>query len=150
MLRQQYAVQAAYSFRFYLFWRCFMALGIKQKRVVLKNSYNVQTLFEAIKDHEFTPGKPMLVDHAFTKVICFPEVDRQNQVQLVPGGFKGEGPKWTVMKAEAIGKENVMKNIAMGALTNGWANLGSLGGKNCKLCEQQVDEVAAELEAMGI
>ena len=127
-----------------------MAFGIKQKKVEFKNSYNVQSLFDAIKDHEFTPGKPKLVDHAFTKVICFPEVDRQNQVQIVPASMKGEGTKWTVMKNEAIGKENVMKNIAMGAISNGWANMGSLGGKNCKLCEQQVDAVVAELQALGI
>jgi len=35
-------------------------------------------------------------------------------------------------------------------LTNGWGNLGSLGGKNSKLCEKQVEAVAKELEAMGI
>lgn len=127
-------------------------LGIKQIKVVLKNDYTVDTLFEAIKDHEFAPGKPMMVKHAFTNVICFPEVDRQNQVQIVPALSQGAkaGPKWTVMKAEAAGMENVAKNAAIGALTNGWGNLGSLGGKNSKICEQQVTDVAKELEAMGI
>ena len=67
---------------------------------------------------------------------------------------RGEGRvalfEWVVVFNEAIGKENVMKNIAMGAISNGWANMGSLGGKNCKLCEQQVDAVVAELQALGI
>ena len=60
-------------------------LGIKQIKVVLKNDYTTDTLFEAIKDHEFTPGKPKIVKHGFTNIICFDEVDRQNQVQIVPG-----------------------------------------------------------------
>ena len=110
-------------------------LGIKQIKVVLKNDYTTDTLFEAIKDHEFTPGKPKIVKHGFTNIICFDEVDRQNQVQIVPGMTQGAkpGPKWTVMKAEAAGMDNLAKNMAIGALTNGWGNLGSLGGKNSKL-----------------
>ena len=127
-------------------------LGIKQIKVVLKNDYTTDTLFEAIKDHEFTPGKPKIVKHGFTNIICFDEVDRQNQVQIVPGMTQGAkpGPKWTVMKAEAAGMDNLAKNMAIGALTNGGGNLGSLGGKNSKLCEKQVEEVAKELQAMGI
>ena len=108
-----------------------LKLGIKQLKVVLKNDYTTETLFEAIKDHEFTPGKPKLVKHCFNNIICFPEVDRQNQVQIIPGMTQGvkPGPKWTVMKAEAAGMDNLAKNMAIGALTNGWGNLGSIGGK---------------------
>ena len=127
-------------------------LGIKQLKVVLKNDYTVDTLFEAIKDHDFMPGKPKMVKHGFANIICFDEVDRQNQVQIVPAMTQGNkpGPKWTVMKAEAAGMENFAKNMAIGALTNGWGHLGSLGGKNSKLCEQQCEAVAKELQAMGI
>jgi hypothetical protein len=127
-------------------------LGIKQIKVVLKNDYTTDTLFEAIKDHEFTPGKPKIVKHGFTNIICFPELDRQNQVQIIPGMTQGAkpGPKWTVMKAEAAGMDNLAKNVAMSALTNGWGNMGSIVGKNSKLCEKQVEEVAKELQEMGI
>ena len=127
-------------------------LGIKKVKVVLKNDYTVDTLFEAIKDHEFTPGKPKLVKHAFTNVICFPEVDRQNQVQIIPAMTQGAkpGPKWTIMKAEAAGLENVAANVAVEVLTDGWGNLGSLGGSNSKLCEKQVEAVAKEIQELGI
>lgn len=127
-------------------------LGIKQVKIVLKNDYTVDTLFEAIKDHEFTPGKPKLVKHGFANIICFPELDRQNQVQVIPGMTQGNkpGPKWTVMKAEAAGMDNLAKNVAMSALTNGWGNMGSIVGKNSKLCEKQVEAVAKELQELGI
>ncbi|MBR1861773.1 MAG: hypothetical protein IJ796_07935 [Lachnospiraceae bacterium] len=130
-----------------------MAFGIKFKKFVSKKEYTPEELYEAIKDHEFTPGKPMWVKHMFTNIICFPEVDRQNQVQLLPafnaGGGK-RGNKWNLQKAEAAGGKNVAKNVALGIVSDGWANLGSLGGKNSKLCEQQVEEVLKELESMDI
>ena len=127
-------------------------LGIKQVKVVLKNDYTMDTLYEAIKDHEFTPGKPQLVKHGFTNIICFEAIDGQNQVQIVPAMTQGNkpGPKWTVMKAEAAGMDNLAKNMAIGALTNGWGNLGSIAGKNSKLCEKQVEAVANELKELGI
>ncbi|MCR5685057.1 MAG: hypothetical protein K6G81_06485 [Lachnospiraceae bacterium] len=128
-----------------------MALGIKQKKVETKNKYNIQSLYEAIKDHEFTPGKPNLVKQGFATIIAFPEVDRQNQVQITQGWLTGqEGNKWTILKAEAAGLDNMAKNAVIGALTNGLGNLGSLGGKNSKLCEQQVDAVVAEFNALGL
>ena len=130
-----------------------MAFGIKVKKFVTKNEYTPEELYEAIKEHEFTPGKPMWVSHMMTHVIAFPEVDRQNQVQILPGfiASKGKrGTKWTIQKAEAVGAENVAKNLAIGFLTDGMGNLGSLGGKNSKLCEQQIDEVLKELEGMDL
>ena len=60
------------------------------------------------------------------------------------------GPKWTVMKAEAAGMDNLAKNVAMSALTNGWGNMGSIVGKNSKLCEKHVEAVAKELQELGI
>ena len=129
-----------------------MAFGIKQVKVTTSKNYSMESLYEAIKDHEFTPGKPKIVKHGFTNIICFPELDRQNQVQIIPGMTQGAkpGPKWTVMKAEAAGMDNLAKNVAMSALTNGWGNMGSIIGKNSKLCEKQVEEVAKELQEMGI
>ena len=129
-----------------------MALGIKQIKLVTEKNYTIESFYEAIKDHEFTAGQPKLVKQALALIIVFPEIDRQNQVQIIPSMTQGAkpGPKWTVMKAEAAGMDNVAKNAAIGALTNGWGNLGSLGGKNSKLCEEQVEAVAKELQNMGI
>ena len=40
-----------------------MALGIKQIKVVTQNNYSIESLYEAIKDHEFSCGQPKLVKH---------------------------------------------------------------------------------------
>ena len=85
-----------------------MAFGLKIKKVETKNDYSVETLYEAIKDHEFTPGKPELVTQLAAKIIAFPAVDRQNQVQITQGWIGGgQGKKWTILKAEAAGLDNM-------------------------------------------
>ncbi len=128
-----------------------MALGIKQIKVVTQNNYSIESLYEAIKDHEFSCGQPKLVKQALALIIVFPEIDRQNQCQIVRGWFKGdEGNKFTIMKAEAAGMENFAKNVALHAITDGWSSMGSVFGKNSKLCEKQCEEVAEELKKMGL
>ena len=126
-------------------------LGIKQIKVETSQNYSIQSLYEAIKDHEFTAGKPELIKHGFAWLIGFPAVDRNNQCQITQGWFKGdEGNKFTVLKAEAAGMDNLAKNIALHAVTNGWSSISSIGGKNCKLVEKQCEEVAEELKKMGL
>ena len=128
-----------------------MALGIKQIKLVTEKNYTIESFYEAIKDHEFTAGQPKLVKQALALIIVFPEIDRQNQVQIIRGWFKGdEGNKFTIMKAEAAGMENFAKNMALHAITDGWSSMGSVFGKNSKLCEKQCEEVAEELKKMGL
>ncbi len=129
-----------------------MAFGIKQKKVSTKNKYSVESLYEAIKDKEFTPGKPTLVSQGLAKIIAFPAVDRNNQCQITQGWMVGgsEGDKWIILKAQAAGIDNMAKNMVIDAVTNGWGSVGMLGGKNSKLVEQQVDAVVAEFEALGL
>ena len=128
-----------------------MAFGIKQIKVETSQNYSIQTLFEAIKDHDFTPGKPELVKQGFAYLIAFPAIDRNNQCQITQGWFKGaEGNKFIVLRAEKAGVDNLVKNAIMDDLTGGFSSLGKLGGKNNKLAQQQVEEVAAELKKMGL
>ena len=42
-----------------------MALGIKFKTLETKNGYTLEELYEAIKDREFTAGKPELAKMGF-------------------------------------------------------------------------------------
>lgn len=37
-----------------------MAFGIKTKNIKTKNSYTIESFFDAIKDKEFTAGTPSL------------------------------------------------------------------------------------------
>ena len=128
-----------------------MAFGIKQVKVETKNSYSMESLYEAIKDHEFSAGKPTLVKNGFAYVIAFPAIDRNNQCQIAQGWFKGaEGNKFTVLRSEQAGTENLVKNAILDDLTGGFSSLGKLGGKNNKLAQEQVDAVVAELKAMDL
>ena len=128
-----------------------MAFGIKQIKVTTKENYSMQSLYERIKDEQFSVGKPELVKNGFALVIAFPAVDRNNQCQITQGWFKGEeGNKFTVLKGEQAGTENMLKNAALDSLTNGWSSVNKVFGKNSKLVEQQVVDTAKEFEALGL
>lgn len=129
----------------------FMAFGIKQVKVTTSKNYSMESLYEAIKDHEFTPGKPELVSQGFAKIIAFPAIDKNNQCQITQGWFKGaEGNKFTVMRNEEAGVGNMVKNAFLDDISGGITGLGKLGGKNNQLAQKQVDEVVAELNKMGL
>ena len=126
-------------------------LGFKQVKIVTKENYSIQSFYERIKDEQFTAGKPELVKNGFAWLIAFPAADRNNQCQITQGWFKGEeGNKFTVIKGEQAGTENLLKNAALDSLTNGWSSISKIGGKNCKLVEQQVVKTAEELKALGL
>ncbi|MBR3141819.1 MAG: hypothetical protein IKF09_01575 [Clostridiales bacterium] len=128
-----------------------MAFGIKQIKVTTKENYSMQSLYERIKDEQFSVGKPELVKNGFAWVIAFPAVDRNNQCQITQGWFKGEeGNKFTVLKAERAGTENMLKNAALDSLTNGWSSVNKVFGKNSKLVEKQVEDTAKEFNALGL
>ena len=126
-------------------------LGIKQIKVTTKDNYSIQSLYERIKDEQFSAGKPELVKNGFAWLIAFPAVDRNNQCQITQGWFKGEeGTKFTILKGEQAGTENLIKNAALDSLTNGWSSISKIGGKNCKLVEKQVEDTAKEFNALGL
>ena len=127
-----------------------MAFGVKVKTVKLANKYSLEALYEAIKDKEFTAGKPQWTKHGFAYVITFPALDSHNQVWIVNGGFGKETNKFSIQKSEAAGVENMASNAIMGGLTNGWSNLQGSFGPNTKKCEQLVVATAKELSEMGL
>lgn len=127
-----------------------MAFGVKVKSFKTNNSYSIPTLFEAIKDVEFTAGKPELTTHIKTKVIVFPAVDSRNQVWVMANFMKGEGNKFVVQKNEQAGLKKMGVNMLLDDLTGGLAGLGRAMGPNVKKCEQQVEEVHAVLANLGL
>ncbi len=127
-----------------------MALGFKIKTVKTKNTYTIESLFEAIKDKEFSAGKPELTKHGMTTIITFPPLDRRNQVWIMPGSLKKEGNKWSIQKQEQAGVGNLAVNTALDSVTNGFAGMGKMVGKNSKEAEKLVELTAKELDAMGL
>ena len=63
--------------------------GVRIEKLNLKGSFEtIKELYEAIKDVDFEAGKPELVKDGLACVIAFPQLDRNNQVQIL--GSKGK------------------------------------------------------------
>lgn len=127
-----------------------MAFGVKIKNFTTKKPYSIESFFEAIKDKEFTAGKPELTKHGAANVITFPALDSQNQVWILKNGFGKETTKFTVQKQEKAGLGNMAANIALDAVTKGAFGFGKVVGNTSKQCEKLVEETAKELIAMNL
>lgn len=122
-------------------------LGIKNAKLNLSKTYDYQSLFEAIKDVEFEAGKPELVKNGFADVIVFPELDRNNQVQISKG-LKGE---WVVLRsAQPAGVEKMVKNEILDSLTGGLTGLSAAFGDKKKKCMELVTKTADTINALGL
>lgn len=127
-----------------------MAFGVKVKTVKTKEKYTVDSFFAAIKDKEFTAGKPQLTKHGLANIITFPALDSQNQVWILASGFGKETNKWSVQKSQEAGLGNTAKNAAMDSLTHGVFGMKGVFGGNAKECEKLVEATAKELSEMGL
>ncbi len=126
-----------------------MALGIKFKTLETKKGYTLEELFDAIKDKEFTAGKPELAKMGFSNMIVFPPLDRQNQIWIVPKQMK-DCRKWQISKQGLAGVGNTIANIALDEATGGLFGLGGMFGKKTKTAEGLVDITLKELEALDL
>lgn len=113
--------------------------GVKQIKIETKTKMSIQEFYEKIKDVHFDAGEPQLVKNGFAWLIAFPEVDRNNQVQIL--GDKG---KFYVTRAvQPAGLDKLVKNIALEQLTDGWSGMSAAFGDKKKLC-MHLTELAAE------
>ena len=128
-----------------------MAFGFKLKTFETSKPYSMEELYEAIKDTEFSAGKPELAKHGFAVLIVFPPLDRNNQIRIGQGSM-GKGPcsKFQVTKGESVGMGNMAKGIALHGLTNGWSSASGVLGKNAKDGEALVVKTYEELRALSL
>lgn len=129
-----------------------MALGIKIKNLKFKNSYTFEELLEKMKTVTFEGGEPFIAKHGFNSVITFPPIDRQNQVWIMSGRMGESSDKWSVQLSHDIAGDfgNMVKNEVLNKLTDGFAGLGAMFGKNAKAGEAAVDEVVKKLTEMDL
>ena len=90
-----------------------MAFGIKVKNIKTNNTYSIESLYEAIKDKNFSAGTPSLTKHGMATVITFPALDSQNQVWIMKSGFGKETQKFSIQKSNEAGLDNAAKNAAI-------------------------------------
>lgn len=127
-----------------------MAFGVKVKNIKTKNTYSIESLYEAIKDKNFTAGIPSLTKHGMATVITFPALDSQNQVWIMKSGFGKGTQKFSIQKSTQAGLDNAAKNAAIDSVTGGLFSLGGMVSENTKKCEKLVDATAKELSEMNL
>jgi hypothetical protein len=121
------------------------AFGVKVEKLQLKESYSsIQELYDKIKDVKFEAGQPELYKQGLVYIIIFPEIDRNNQVQIL--GYKG---KYTVQRSvQPAGKLGA--NMALEQLTGGLSGLSGAFGNSKKRCMELVTKTAETINALGI
>lgn len=124
------------------------ALGVKTIKLKLHGNYaDTSQLFSVIQELDFRDaGSPLLVPYLGKQLIVWPEIDRQNQVQI-----SGKNNKFILQRSSqpASGK-TVAKNLALSAITDGWSDMTSLTGKGKNICMGHVDLVAKVISEAGI
>lgn len=121
-------------------------MGIKQVKLKLKGDYpKMKDLYEAIKDLDFEAGKPKLVNQ-IADVIAFPELDRNNQVQIL-----GSKNKYYVSRSvQPAGFDKLIENQVLEELSDGWSSMSAAFGKTKKRCMELVDSTVETLYKAGI
>ncbi|MEE3419894.1 MAG: hypothetical protein VZR02_02135 [Lachnospiraceae bacterium] len=133
-----------------------MAFGVKMVKLKLSGQYDIDGLFEKIKDVDFgEAGVPQVGKSSplfkENNVIYFPKIDRNNQVWITQnkkGVFTVQRSTIIVGVKEAV--KNMAKDDLLNAVTFGFAGMHSVLGGPEKQCEKAVDHVAEVIDGMGL
>ena len=125
-------------------------LDFKIKKVVTQKAYTIEALYDAIKEHKFSVGKPELTKHSLANVITFPALDRNNQVWILPAQMKKEFMKWYMQKQKQAGAMNMAVDTTLDELSVGWLGMSGVFGKTAKQAEKLTENTAHELDALGL
>lgn len=120
--------------------------GLKQIKIETKTKMTIQEFYEKIKDTPFDAGEPQLVKNGFAWVIAFPEVDCNNQVQIL--GDKGKF--YVTRSAQPAGLGKLARNMALGHLTDGWFGMSAAFGSNKKLCMHLTERTAETIKGLNL
>lgn len=125
-------------------------LGIKNIKIETKTPMTLEEFFDKIKDVTFEAGVPSIVKHGFNTVICFPKIDRENQIWIT--GDKG---KFTVMRSTVIAGlgesiKNQLASDVLNAVTDGAATMFSQLGNPKKTCMALCDKVADTIKSLDL
>ena len=120
--------------------------GVKTIKVCTSSPYSLEEFFEKIRDTAFDAGKPALVKDGLTYVIAFPQIDRNNQVQIV--GSKGMF--YIQRSVQPAGIDKMVANMALKKLTDGLTGLSGAFGGAKKKCIELVQNTADIILTMNL
>lgn len=115
-------------------------------KLELSKPYSIEELYELIKDVPFEAGKPEIAKHGPATLIVFPQLDRNNQVQIM--GKNGDFT--SVRSVQPAGLDKAFSNIALDHMTNGLSGFSGAFGKTKKLCYELARKVAEQINAMHL
>ena len=124
-----------------------MANGFKVRKTDTTESYSIEALYEKIKDHTFTAGKPELSRHGQNFVITFPPLDSSHQIWITQAQL-GRGPyhSWQIYVNEQV----ITDGNAAPVTSNLMTRLSCLFKRNGKKAEALIETTARELAALGL
>lgn len=121
-------------------------LGVKVEKLNLKGNYSMEELYEKIKDVKFEAGQPSYVKNGFAYVIVFPQLDRNNQVQIL--GTKGN---YSVQRSvQPAGVDKMVANMVLDEVTQGFSGMSGAFGDTKKKCLELVTKTADTIRNLGI
>lgn len=120
--------------------------GVRVEKLELKGNYSMEELYERIKDVKFEAGVPSLVKNGFAWVIAFPQLDNNNQVQIL-----GANGKYSVQRSvQPVGVDKMLMNMALDNLTGGLTGLSGAFGDTKKRCMELATKTADTINALGL
>ena len=120
--------------------------GVRVEKLNLKGNYSMEELYERIKDVKFEAGVPSLVKNGFAWVIAFPQLDNNNQVQIL-----GANGKYSVQRSvQPVGVDKMLMNMALDNLTGGLTSLSGAFGDTKKRCMELATKTADTINALGL
>ncbi len=123
---------------------------LNMRKVVFKNDYTTQELYEAIKDVQFPLGKPVLAKHGATTLIVFAPINKDTQMVINPGKMGDKINVYRVMILPEVGLDNLIVSTVIDIVTDQWALVINQLGKNVKNYKKCVDTIAEQLDSLGL
>jgi len=121
------------------------------KKFKTRNSYTIESLYEAIQDTRFTAGEPSLTKHGRQYLITFPALDHQNQVWVMRHSGGLETHSFAVFKSDSeAGLGNAVGNLAATATFGVLHSAGASFGENAKRAKELAEITLKELEELQL
>ena len=111
-------------------------------RLQFTRDYTMEELYEKIKTIPFEAGHPSLVSQGTARLIVWPQMDRNNQIQILE-----RNGKFTCMRSPQPAGS---KHSILYAITGGLTNFSGMFGKKRQSCEALARKTGEQINALRL
>ena len=122
-------------------------LGVKLEHLNLKNKYTIEEFYKQIRYADFDAGVPELVNCGTSKIIVFPQINRNNQVQILADS---EDSFAVIRSTQPVGPAKIAGNMILEGITGGLSGISMLCGKHKKRCMELVTITADQIRELDL